>query len=358
MLISDFKHGLFKYEVKDYYAILGVPINQDPKEIRKRYLRLAYQLHPDTNQAKSKEEKDQASSILSKVLNPAYENLQKPKLRKECELILGEISKRLVDDINKITLNSEIAKKLLQENSFPKLDKIYNETITKICKDQYKDLNKIGVKVGLLSELNLIYLLRTKQNELSKSTGRKYNNAPVATSPPSVISASAGSINQPTVIRENTQVNNETVAQPTQTSKQEETKKQEPVSRLQELINSAKRHLETANYEPAMFDLREAVKEDANSAVAHALLGKLYLEQRNKTYAKIHINKAVSLDKDNPEVKTAKEKLDKIENRGKKATKATDKKSAKKSGDSKKKGKKGDKKDKKEAPKIFGIPLW
>ena len=106
-------------------------------------MRLAYKLHPDTNQAQTKAEKEKASSILSKVINPAYENLHKPKLRRECELILSEISKRLVDDIDKITLSSEIAKKLLKETSWQKLDKMYTETVLKICESQYQDLNKI-----------------------------------------------------------------------------------------------------------------------------------------------------------------------------------------------------------------------
>ena len=355
MLISDFKHGLFKYEVKDYYAILGVPISQDPKEIRKRYLRLAYKLHPDTNQAETKAEKEKASDILSKIINPAYENLHKPKLRKECELIFSEISKRLVDDVNKITLSSEIAKKLLQETSWQKLEKKYTETVLKICEGQYKDLNKIQVKVGLLSELNLIYLIRRKQNGLSKTTGRNYNNTPSTNNNRVTVASSGGNINKATVMNNNTKVANETVAQSNAT--QSQPAEQKPATKSDSLVESARAHIETANFEPAMFDLREAVKEDSSNAEAHALLGTVYLQQRNVTYAKIHINKAVGLDEANPEVKKAKEKLDKIENKGKKkqsksktSGKQSPQKGSKKSSDKKK--------DKKEAPKIFGISLW
>ena len=304
MLISDFKHGLFKYEVKDYYSILGVPISADPKTIRVRYLKLAYQLHPDTNRAATKEEKDQASNILSKIVNPAYENLYKDKLRKECELIFAEIAQRLAPDFDKIILTSEIAKKLLQEDD-QKLAQKYQELIEQIRKDQYQDFNKVLVRVGLLSELNMIYLVRQKQQELS----------------------------QVSTVEQSSQSDSPAV-------------EKEPLTRLEKLILSAKKHIETVNYERALFDLREAVKLDANCAEAHALLGSVYLEQNNKTYGRIHINKAVSLDSSNPEVKKAQEKLDAIENKGKKAQAKASKKS-----------KKGGK-DKKESPKIFGIRLW
>lgn len=110
MLISDLKGGLFKYEVKDYYAILGLPISASPKDIRLRYLKLAYQLHPDTNQAETRENREKASTILSKLVNPAYENLYKDKLRKECQLIFSEISMRLAPMAKEMTLSGEIPK--------------------------------------------------------------------------------------------------------------------------------------------------------------------------------------------------------------------------------------------------------
>ena len=139
---------------------------------------------------------------------------------------------------------------------------------------------------------------------------------------------------------------------------------QKPATRSDSLVESARAHIKTANFEPAMFDLREAVKEDSLNAEAHALLGEVYLQQRNVTYAKIHINKAVGLDGSNPEVKEAKEKLDKIENKRKKAQGKSGQSKSKKGGKQSPKGskkssdKKDKKKDKKEAPKIFGISLW
>ena len=334
MLISDFKHGLFKYEVKDYYAILGVPVTANAKEIRIRYLKLAYQLHPDTNRVETKAEKDRDSSILSKILNPAYENLYKDKLRRECQLIFSDIANRLISDLDKITFSSEIAKKLLQEDQ-KKLEKLYEETIDKIRKDQYQDFNKIPVKIGLLSELNMIYLVRQKQEEASQVTGRNYRSTPIASSEGVITQATRAS-------------NDPGVSEDTTIGKKSSTTQQEPLTPLEKLIMNATKHIETSNYEPALFDLREAVKLDANSAVAHALLGSVYLEQDNKTYGRIHINKAVSLDSDHPEVKKAQKKLE--------ASDGKTKPEPKKPGKSSQKSQKDQ--GKKEAPKIFGIPLW
>lgn len=344
MLITDFKDGLFKYEVKDYYAILGLPISASPKDIRLRYLKLAYQLHPDTNQSQTEENRDKASNILSKLVNPAYENLYKDKLRKECQLIFSQISMRLAPMANQITFSGEVSKKLLaQEANF---EKLYKDLIEQVSKDQYQDLSKLSIKIGMLSELNMIYLIRQSQGGLSKVMSSSGTVEPeIAVSEPIITSAPTSSA---------TSSAGATSVQSSETVQVKEEK--EPVSRLEKLINSAKKHIEQYNPEAAIFDLREAVKEDANSAVAHAMLGSIYLEENNLPYGRIHVNKAVSLDKDNPTVKKAQEDLKKKEKKA--GVKTEDKKTDVKASD---KGKSKDKKDnkgKKEPPKIFGIRLW
>ncbi len=335
MLISDLKGGLFKYEVKDYYAILGLPISATPKDIRLRYLKLAYQLHPDTNHSQTPEDREKGSNILSKLVNPAYENLYKDKLRKECQLIFSEITSRLAPIASEITLTGEISKKLFQEEA--NLEKKYRELVEQLGKDQYHDLSKLSIKIAILSELNMIYLIRQNQGGLSKVMGTSGRvESPITTS-----DAIITSVPNPTPVTE-----------PTVEVKEEK----EPVSRLDKLINSAKNHVEQFNPEAAIFDLREAVKVDAKSAIAHAMLGSLYLEQNNLPYGRIHINKAVSLDKDDPTVKKAVEELKKKEKKS--GSKTEEKKGESNTAD---KGKSKDKKDnkgKKEPPKIFGIPLW
>jgi curved DNA-binding protein CbpA len=353
MIISDLKHGLFKYDVKDYYAILGVPIDANAKDIRLRYLKIAYQLHPDTNQGETEEEKQRASAILSKLVNPAYENLYKDKLRKECELILSEIGRRLATDSYEVTFSSESAKKLLEEEK--NTNKVYHELIEKLAPEQYQDLNKLHLKIALMSELNMVYLMREKNVEFNKAT---------TTSNMQQVSRSESNISQTSfdINSSSSNIDNSIIEDTPEISVSKP-----KISRLDRLINSAKQHAENENYEQGIFDLREAVKIDSNSSTVHALLGSMYVKQNNLTYGRIHINKAMVLDGNNSIAKEAQQELKAIEKEKEKKQKsasnqptksAKDSKTPKSADKSKDKSKDKDGKEKKEAPKIFGIPLW
>jgi tetratricopeptide (TPR) repeat protein len=129
------------------------------------------------------------------------------------------------------------------------------------------------------------------------------------------------------------------------------------VSRLDRLISSAKQNAENENYEQSIIDLREAVKIDSNSSTVHALLGSMYIKQNNLTYARIHINKAMVLNSDDPIAKQAKQELKDI-NKKQKSGGSQPTKSTKVSKTAKSKDKSKDGQGKKEAPKIFGISLW
>uniref|UniRef100_A0A7C2BY49 Molecular chaperone DnaJ n=1 Tax=Thermus islandicus TaxID=540988 RepID=A0A7C2BY49_9DEIN len=60
---------------KDYYAILGVPRNATPEEIKRAYKRLARQYHPDVNKSPEAEER-------FKEINEAYAVLSDPEKRR------------------------------------------------------------------------------------------------------------------------------------------------------------------------------------------------------------------------------------------------------------------------------------
>lgn len=362
MKMSDIKYGLFKYEVKDYHSILGVPIDASAKEIRLRYLKIAYQLHPDTCRAETAEEKEKASIILSKLVNPAYENLYKDKLRKECQLILSEIGRRLATDAYQITIVTDSAKKLFQEEQ--DLEKLYHEMIEKIVPDLYLEVDKIPKKIALISELNMVYLMRKKEREHKETISdfaSSYSSSPsssVQTSEPIITQASPNDTQDDVTSSPTTQDDSQPLPQ-----EEESTGSlgHSVTAKIQRLINSAQQHQENGNLEQGVLDLREALKLDPNNSTCHALIGSLYLKQGNISYARIHIKKGADLNPDDPIVKRSKQELkeakaDNKSSSGQKGKSASSK--AQKSSKSAGKSKGEDQKGKKEPPKIFGIPLW
>ncbi len=65
---------------KDYYAILGVPRNATPEEIKEAYRRLAKEYHPDKNPSPEAEER-------LKLVNEAYQVLSDPAKRAEYDAL-------------------------------------------------------------------------------------------------------------------------------------------------------------------------------------------------------------------------------------------------------------------------------
>ncbi|GBF82239.1 J domain-containing protein [Aphanothece sacrum] len=266
------QQGLFKYDLADHFAILGVPLDAEPRQIRQRYLKIAYRLHPDTCKATTEREKQRASKILSKLVNPAYETLSKERSRTEYLLVLSQMGQNLALELSSMTLASEEAQKLTR--SVHNIDLMYHKLMLPLMSEQYKDLDALFPKIAQISELNLVYLM------LKQGTQVKPKPQPKKITPP---------------------------PQPPKPSPETP-----PVSPVATALRRAQEYLDRNNISQAITELREALKTEPNNGTCHGLLGLAYLRENQVTMAKVHINKARKVSPQDPIVINAKEALDRL----------------------------------------------
>lgn len=269
------QQGLFRYDISDRYAILGVPLDAKEKEIRKRYLKIAYLLHPDTCKARSDAEKQQANQLLSKLVNPAYEGLSKEVSRTEYLLILSQMGKKLKVEGAKITLAGEPAKKLSQAIA-SKVDSAYKELWQSIAVDQYSSLDRVLSQIAQLSELNLVYLILKEgqgiQGQSANSTARQTQTV-----------SSAKTESEPTT-----------------------------VSPIDGYIRRAQDCLNKNNFAQAIVEMKDAIKIAPTNSTCLGLMGLAYLKQNQTTMAKVYIDKAWQSNPKDPVVITAKQEFNKL----------------------------------------------
>ena len=297
------KHGLFRASITDYHAILGVSLDADPKKIRLKYLRIAQKLHPDTCKG-DPEIKKLAGQILSRLVNPAYEQLSNKTSFAEHQLVLTQIGKRYADKYDRLTLASESARRLLQEQN--NVSKVYEQILKEIALDQYGDVRKVLGKIAAISELNFVYLLQShhqgsdREERIIKKTMSPPARSQAATSKPT---------QQPEV-------------DPTQ-------------GRIDAYVRRAKEYMAKKQLNDAISELRDALKLDPNNSTAHALMGQAYLRQNQLTMAKVHINKAHAANPKDPVAIQSKEQLEKLTEKQRRTKSKTTKNSKKdKSNDS------------------------
>ncbi len=284
------ERGLFKYDLIDYHAVLCVRVDADASEIRKRYLQIARRLHPDSCAAASDEEKQLANQLLSKLVNPAYEQLYQDRNRAEHNVVLSQMGKRFAQDSASVELTTDNARQLA---STPNYESAYRNAISQIAKIQYKSLAQVKDAIAQISELNLVYLMR--------SAGKSVNTA--SSKPHSTSNSNTAGGN---------------TAPPPTAPPKEDTVVTQYIRRAQELIT--KNQLSQARVE-----LQDALKMKPSNNQCHSLIGVVYLKQNQIKMAKIHFDRALQLDPKDQTALEGKTKIDKI--LGNKTASSTNKKS-------------------------------
>ncbi len=275
--------GLFQLDFIDHHAILGVPLQADSREIRKRYMGIAKQLHPDSSATETPEDKKQASQILSKLVNPAYEKLSQEKEAKEYMVMLRLKGQQAGHQETTKHLQSELAQQLLQAKD---VEVEYQKALKSLASQQYQSLKEFAKITGEISELNLVYLIRSGGSVSAVPPQVKKPSPP----PPPTSQPSHSAPPPPPKV--------------------------EKKSPVEGYYGRARELVEKGNFPKAILELRDALKLEPTNMDCHTLLGEIYLRQGQKTMAKVHINKALE---GNPQHEKAVELKKKLEALAKKS---------------------------------------
>lgn len=279
--------GLAHYDCVDHYAILGLPITTEAGEIRKRYLRIARNLHPDSRSDRDSENQALANQLLSKLVNPSYHILTQERERAEYQVMLRLLGQRLVQDRSSLPLQSKVATQLLQTPGIP--DHSYQKAVQDLAQQQYQVLEQALELIGQLSELNLVYLLRRQENG---GTGAipipARGSAPVPGSEPGP-----------------------------GTSLPPEANASQPGGVTNSYVSQYYRRAEVLvaknNPQAAIVELRDALKLDPESSECHSLLGAVYLKLNQLTMARIHFSQALKFNSRNAAALNGKQQVQRLE---------------------------------------------
>lgn len=252
--------GLFQFDFNDHHAVLGLPITADAKVARKRYLTIARKLHPDSLSGATATQAQQASDILSKLVNPAYETLSQEKSSSEHLLVLklkGQ-SLRRANTAPKVT--STAAQDLLKAAH---AESAYLQAVRGLAERQFEQLEAIAEVIGELSELNLVYLYRSSPSEGSATSAKALPSQPR----PATATAAAPP-----------------------------TPRQNQAAILGSYLNRAQEYEYNKDYSRAILELREAVKTYPNDSTCHSYLSALYFKAGQGTMARIHAKRALEIN--------------------------------------------------------------
>jgi DnaJ-domain-containing protein 1 len=275
--------GIASQKLIDHYAVLGLPLTKDAGQIRKKYLKIAKNLHPDLP-GRNDEEKEFAKDFLAKMVNPAYQLLSSDRDRGEYFATLRLIAQGLRQKQYQFQPQSEIGKKLQRYSH----ETNYVKFVSEIAALQYQSLDKLLEYTNDLSELNLMYLMMQdemipivmSQNSSDDTTGTLTSHSitsPVGSG--SVVSSPVGSA--PVVS-----------PSPVSTVK--------PTSPALRNIQLSELMIGKRQWTDAMKELRAGEKLDPNNAKLYALMGVVHMNQNAAIMAKSSFQKALKLDPQEP----------------------------------------------------------
>ncbi|MDZ8184857.1 MAG: DnaJ domain-containing protein [Nostoc sp. ChiSLP02] len=249
-------------QLYDPFAVLGISVTADDRQILKRYHTLAKLLHPDRHTKSSDREQQLATAIFSHLINPAYEQLKNQYKRFNAIAVLLSEGRALKEQA--LASESAIVQEL-REMTAPQAELFYEEAIACYADVQYKSLHQFYQVTQQISILNLVYLQLHKPHLLLPQ--------------------------EPLPIIPKVEIKPVELTLPQETNVK-------PVVK-----NYAQRHYERAieyikltKWTLAVQELRDAIKLEPNKSDYHALLGYVHLQQKLLGMSRVYITQALKLD--------------------------------------------------------------
>jgi curved DNA-binding protein CbpA len=283
--------GLFALDFTDQHAILGMSLDAEVKEIRKRYLSIARRLHPDSLTTATPEQKKEANQLLSKLVNPAYEVLSQEKNRGEYALLLKLKGQQAIQQ--KLSLNdfNDAAKLLAKTNN---LDHVYRQSLATLNEGLYDDIATIEEKINALSELNLVYAMR------KAAAGGRPGPAPAPTTGTPAASATPtnSGATAATAATASSSMNSTTVPSASAGS---------PIDNY---LRRAEAYITKKAFSQAILELRDAIRVAPNDSRCHSLMGVVYLAQGQAAMARSYVRRALELNPEDQRANACKKRLE------------------------------------------------
>lgn len=270
--------GLFKLDLVDHHAILGVPLDADAKQVRKRYLKIARKLHPDSLRDASDDQKQQASELLSKLVNPAYEVLRQERSSVEHKVSLKLKGQQLQQQPALLSLSTEQSKQVAGSNN---VDYAYSNALKPLVLEQYESLDTVVDAIGEISELNAVYVMRQGGAPAPAKDDDKLLSVDEGT-------GGVGESGTVTVM----------------------SARERRAQLIESFINRAKEFEYKGNFSRGIIELREAVKAHPQNPRCHAELGRLYMRSNQLKMASIHTRRALELEPKNQTAADVQKKLE------------------------------------------------